>query len=128
VRPIVKRFITKRFGVSALSMEEVVGLLAAEFGLSFECRDSSFWGDYYRADLSDCGSVTVNLNDDPMYRPDTDPPEDAYFESAFPEYGVLVFVNQSVSEPDAIGNALRVADPTTTLIREDYYSEPDDES
>jgi hypothetical protein len=60
--------------------------------------------------------VKVRPNRDPLYNPETDPPDDRYFQSSYPDHGVLIYATLGASEREHFETMLRGHFPDVVLI------------
>ena len=69
---------------------EGVALAIASLGLSFTPHDSSYWGPYLLHQGPGKEEVKLYLNSDPMFDPQSDPPEERFFKVMHKQHGVLI--------------------------------------
>ena len=73
------------FGLRATDVDAVAGQLAAALQWQFDKRNSSYIGDYCLHQVEGVREVKVRFNRDPLYNPETDPPEERYREQTHPD-------------------------------------------
>ena len=89
------------YGTRGMTTHELQEAAAAALGVSFAPRESSFTGDYYKADLGDENfAIYVNFKD-PRY-------EDEILRPQFADYPVLLFVNHTERGDEIRGMLLEI--------------------
>ena len=108
-----------RIAIKSADLNEVTEKVATGLEVSFESRDSSFWGGYRLCDSEPSIQIIKNL--DPMFIEGTDPPEEKYFEYEFRGYGILINIGDSGGEPERIAELiLKVFDGEAAIIPKRY--------
>ena len=72
-------------------LDDVARQIETAIGVSFSRHDSGYWGNYNLIEPPAGGEIRVYYNRDPLYLPD-DPPDEYFFEAAFPEHQLLVSI------------------------------------
>jgi hypothetical protein len=97
-----------RFAVAASEPSQVVDCLRNGLGVDFQARESSYWGEYWLAEwLCD---LQVFRNADPLHDPQTDPPEERFFEPAHACFPVLVNARQCSAADASVLEGLLCSD------------------
>lgn len=87
-----------QYAVSANDVDVVAKRLSKNLKLSFVRHGSDYLGPYLEHGGFDWPKVKIYFNFDPMWRADTDPPEEQFFKSDFSGYRVLI--DATLSEAD----------------------------
>jgi hypothetical protein len=97
----------------------VAASLAQLLKVEFEERDSSYWGRYWLYETKlPVRIIRAYLNQDPLFM-HGDPPEDRYFETAFPRHRVLVGVEGAKGDEPwgrQVADLLRAAYADSQLV------------
>ena len=105
------------YGIPADEIDAVADRLAGDLTIDFEGRESGFWGEYRLHDAGGVFEVWIYHNEDPLYDPLSDPPEERYFEPEYRNLRVLLSSCLAGDELDRLRGALLAAFPGTVLIR-----------
>jgi len=101
---------TNLYGCTEPDIDAVAAAIAPVLDLQLENRDSSYWGDYH-IDLSGAFSeLKLYRNRDPMFRADSDDPDEYWFEPDFRDCPTLLSVYAAKSALDDLNQ--RIADVT----------------
>jgi hypothetical protein len=96
------------FGIRAKDIDSIVRVVQKAIGVRFNAHESSFLGEYYRADIASGGDITLQFNYNNV--------ECEWAEPAHKDYDILLYANDA-RDPASLEAALR--QHATLLSRED---------
>jgi hypothetical protein len=105
-----------KYGVMATKTEEVTEMLTLNLGLTFNGRESGYWGEYFIYRDSDDIEIRIYENKDPMWRAELDIPEEEFFEYEYRTFKVLILATVPSDLQIKLLNLLQQHFPSTVQI------------
>ena len=108
---------THLYGCTESDIDGIAVAIAPLLDLKLENRDSAYWGDYHIDRSGTYSELRLYRNVDPMFRSDSDDPDEYWFEPDFRDCATLLSVYANKSALDDFNQRIANVTPEFRLLK-----------